>query len=207
VSGGAIEIKTSSPAAYSVRPNPNTNQYIIEIQNAELAEPLKRPFIMKDFEGAFGSINAYQNTGASTSRIVVQLKGSGEPVVSQEGNTILVMPPGGADGATVKMAAAETAGPEVAGAEAAEDDTDSASYDTKNAAESEKVLSARTLDEFLTGSGKFFGRPISIQTNDADIRDVIAFIAEESGVNLVISDDVDGKVSVKLRQVPWTRHS
>lgn len=74
MSGGTIEIKTSSPATYNVRPNPETNQYIIEIQNAELADSLKRPYIMKDFEGAFGSINAYQNPGALTSRIVVQLK-------------------------------------------------------------------------------------------------------------------------------------
>lgn len=196
--GGTIEIKTSVQATYNVRPNADTNQYIIEIQNALLADSLKRPYIMKDFEGAFGAINAYQNSGASTSRIVVQLKGGGEPVISQEGNTILVMPPGESGGAAVTTAVAEPV-PEVT----PEADTDAESYDTKNAAESEKVLSARTLDEFLTGSGKFFGRPISIQTNDADIRDVISFIAEESGVNLVISDDVDGKVSVKLRQVPW----
>jgi type IV pilus assembly protein PilQ len=71
------------------------------------------------------------------------------------------------------------------------------------ARKSEQILGARSLDEFLTGGGRFFGRPISIQTNDAEVRDVISFIAEESGVNLVMGDDVDGKISLKLRQVPW----
>lgn len=196
LNGGTIEIKTASPAIYNVRPNPGANQYVIEIQNATLTEPLKRPYIMKDFEGAFGAINAYQNTGGKISRIVVQLKSAGEPIVSQEGNTLLVMAPGSGSPANLAAASAESA-------KESSHNTDAESYNVKEASENEKVLAARTLDEFLTGSGRFFGRPISIQTNDADVRDVIGFIAEESGVNLVIADDVDGKVSVKLRQVPW----
>jgi type IV pilus assembly protein PilQ len=196
--GGTVEIKTSGPATYNVRPNPNTNQYVIEIENATLSESLKRPYIMKDFEGSFGAINAYQNPGGRTARIVVQLKNAGEPVVSQEGNSLLVMPPGEV-APTTNVAEQTPSG----GVETLSNNTDSESYDVKAATDSEKILGARTLDEFLTGSGRFFGRPISIQTNDADIRDVIQFIAEESGVNLVIADDVEGKVSVKLRQVPW----
>jgi type IV pilus assembly protein PilQ len=200
--GGSIEIKTTLPAKYKVRPNASNNQYVIEIEDASLTESLKRPFIMKDFDGAFGAINAYQNPGGRTARVVVQLKGGGEPVVSQEGSTLLVVPPGqgAAPAAPVAKAAA---GEEPLDAMTEEEASDNNSYDVRKANASEKVLGARTLDEFLTGSGRFFGRPISIQTSDADIRDVIAFIAEESGVNLVIADDVSGKVSLKLRQVPW----
>lgn len=198
--GGTIEIKTSSPANYNVRTNPDMNQYIIEVQNATLADSLKRPFIMKDFEGAFGTINAYQNPGGQTARIVVQMKGQGEPVISQEGNSLLVLPPDGSSA----MSVATTNPTEAAVSPAPEGPkTDKDSYNVTEAAKDEKILGARTLDEFLTGSGKFYGRPISIETNDAEVRDVIKFIAEESGVNLVIADDVEGKVSVKLRQVPW----
>src|SRR6185437_5472725 len=71
------------------------------------------------------------------------------------------------------------------------------SYNVDQAKKEDKILGARTLDEFLTGNNKFFGRPISIETNDADIRDVINFIADESGVNIVVSDDVQGKISLK----------
>lgn len=210
--GGTIEIKTSVQAAYNVRPNPDKNQYVVEIKNAVLAEALTRPFIMKDFEGAFGTVNAYQNPGGNIARIVIQMKGDlGEPVFTQEGNSLLVIPPG-ASATPTTLSAAPAPEPEGSalsesgGITAASEQnavTDSDSYDTQKASESEKTLAARTLDEFLTGSGKFFGRPISIETNSADIRDVIKFIAEESGVNLVISDDVEGKVTLKLRQVPW----
>jgi type IV pilus assembly protein PilQ len=64
-------------------------------------------------------------------------------------------------------------------------------------------LSARTLDEFLTGNQKFFGRKISLQVKDADVRDVVNFLAEDSGANVVMSDDVKGHISLKLRRVPW----
>lgn len=193
-SGGAVEIKTTSPATYSMRPSTNANQFVVEIQNAALADSLKRPYIMKDFESVFGTINAYQNPGGRTARIVIQMKGAGEPVITQEGNTLLVTAPGMGD--VLKLAKQKSEDEKTL-------NQDKDSYNTREAQEQEKILGARTLDEFLTGSGRFFGRPISIQTNGADIRDVITFIAEESGVNLVIADDVDGKVSLKLRQVPW----
>ena len=75
--------------------------------------------------------------------------------------------------------------------------------DGEDKPQTRQSLSARTLDEFLTGNQKFFGRNISLQVKDADVRDVVNFLAEESGANVVMSDDVDGKISLKLRRVPW----
>lgn len=189
--GGTIAIKTSGPVKYTTRYNAKTQQYVVELMNTQLSAAMKRPYIMKDFETPFGAINAYQNSGSSTARIVVQLKTGGEPVVQQEGDSLIVLPP-----SAEAIVASGTEAPRKK--EAWEE-----SYDIDAADKAERILGARSLDEFLTGSGRFYGRPISIQTNDADIRDVINFIAEESGVNLVIGDDVEGKISLKLRQVPW----
>ena len=189
-SGGTIAIKTSSPAQYTTRYNEKTQQYIIELQNTQLSSAMKRPYIMKDFDTSFGAINAYQASGSQVARIVVQMKSDGEPLVQQEGNSLLVLPPSMASSTPI-------AGTGGAGAQGWQK-----SYDV-TAAEKEESLGARTLDEFLTGNGRFFGRPISIQINDADVRDVISFIADESGVNLVLGEDVDGKISLKLRDVPW----
>ncbi len=55
----------------------------------------------------------------------------------------------------------------------------------------------------MTGNQNFFGRNISLQVKDADVRDVVNFLAEESGANIVMSDDVTGKISLKLRRIPW----
>jgi type IV pilus assembly protein PilQ len=68
---------------------------------------------------------------------------------------------------------------------------------------SEKILSSQNLAEFLAGNTKFYGKKISIETNDMDVREALKFITDESGVNMVISDEVKGSLSLKLRQVPW----
>ena len=195
--GGTVEIKTDQPTEYTIRTNRNLNQTVVEIPNSKLSEQLQRPFIMKDFDTSFGAINAYENPGGDVARIVVQMKGAEQPVISQVGNAILLTP------GTPGQQAVQAAGDEGGGENIHYTASDKASYNVAEAKKSEQILGARTLDEFLTGDNKFFGRPISIETDDADVRDVIKFIADESGVNIVISDDVQGKISLKLRQVPW----
>lgn len=196
-STGQIVIEADAPLNFQTRLNPDTNQFVIEVPGAYLPDRLKRPFLMKEFPSAqFGAINAYQKAGSATPRIVVQLKDAsmGEPLVEAAGNSLMVMPVGSSALAQEPIAEPE---PPVEAAPV------EASYDVAAAQRDEKILGARTLDEFLMGNTKFYGRPISIQIKDADIRDVLNFIADESGSNLVVSDDVQGRVSIKLRQVPW----
>ncbi|MGH7318047.1 MAG: secretin N-terminal domain-containing protein [Candidatus Rokuibacteriota bacterium] len=46
-------------------------------------------------------------------------------------------------------------------------------------------------------------RLISLDFKDADINNVLRILAEFSGLNIVTSEDVKGKVTVKLTNVPW----
>jgi type IV pilus secretin PilQ/predicted competence protein len=48
------------------------------------------------------------------------------------------------------------------------------------------------------------GRLISLDFKDADVVNLLRILAAESGRNIVISDDVRGKMSISLRNVPWT---
>ena len=188
--GGTVVIETSEPVSYQTRMNADTNQYIVEIAGAELPAKLKRPYLMKDFGGSFAAINAYQTAGSPTARVVIQLKSAGgEPVVQQEGSQLVVIPSG-----HTNVAHNET--PEAQGA--AEPEAANASSTGTGG-----VLESRSLDEFLMGNNKFYGKEISIQVKDGDIRDVLNFIAEESGINMVLSEDVKGTVSLKMRKVPW----
>src|SRR5438034_11420665 len=47
------------------------------------------------------------------------------------------------------------------------------------------------------------GRLISFDFKDADVVNLLRILAAESGRNIVISDDVKGKMSLSLRNVPW----
>lgn len=65
------------------------------------------------------------------------------------------------------------------------------------------IMSSDDLEEFLISNNRFYGKKISIETNRMDMKDALRFISEESGVNLIIDDSVNGNVSLKLRSVPW----
>ena len=47
------------------------------------------------------------------------------------------------------------------------------------------------------------GAPIDLNVKDADIHDVFRLIADAARVNLVIPDDVTGRVTLRLRREPW----
>jgi type IV pilus assembly protein PilQ len=50
---------------------------------------------------------------------------------------------------------------------------------------------------------KHHGTPVDLDLVHADVRDVLRMLADTANVNLVVSDDVDGKVTLKLKRVPW----
>lgn len=49
----------------------------------------------------------------------------------------------------------------------------------------------------------FTGQKISLDFKDADIRNLIRLIADISGLNIIVSDNVKGKVTIKLENIPW----
>ncbi len=50
---------------------------------------------------------------------------------------------------------------------------------------------------------QYRGFPVSLNLREADVVTVLHVLAEEAGVNLVVGDDVRGKVDVHLVNVPW----
>ncbi len=50
---------------------------------------------------------------------------------------------------------------------------------------------------------EYSGQKISIDLQDADVELVLRLIAEVSGHNLIIDDNVKGKISLKLQDIPW----
>ncbi len=54
-----------------------------------------------------------------------------------------------------------------------------------------------------TAARRFKGKKINIDLQDADIVNVIRLIGDVSGKNVVVGEDVKGRVTIKLRNVPW----
>jgi type IV pilus assembly protein PilQ len=50
---------------------------------------------------------------------------------------------------------------------------------------------------------RYTGERISIDLQDADVEHVLRLISEISGYNLILDDDISGKISLKLVDIPW----
>ena len=49
----------------------------------------------------------------------------------------------------------------------------------------------------------FKGRKISLDFQDVEVRTILQILAKESGINIVASDTVNGKMTLSLKDVPW----
>jgi type IV pilus assembly protein PilQ len=75
----------------------------------------------------------------------------------------------------------------------------------------EPVLAAGCADQTLEGAGGgwptaqkvYTGQKISLDFRDADIVNVLRILSEVGGINIVITDDVKGKITIRLVDVPW----
>jgi type IV pilus assembly protein PilQ len=55
----------------------------------------------------------------------------------------------------------------------------------------------------VRGGQRFSGRRIDLDFKDADIHNILRLLAEVGGVNIITSDDVNGSVTIRMRNVPW----
>jgi type IV pilus assembly protein PilQ len=51
--------------------------------------------------------------------------------------------------------------------------------------------------------GKYDGRRIDLDLKDADIHNVLRLLADVGRVNIVTADDVQGNVTIRMRNIPW----
>ena len=223
-SGGTVVIKVDSDFYFKTRSNIENKQFVVEVANANLPDKFKRPYLMKEFKGAsFGALNAYQKSGSSIARVVLQLKGEKDPIVQKEGNTLLIIPATSEipvaeeaeEDPNQKLKEAEGLQENVALEAEPRDDLDlnidyskggtPEAYPKYEMAEETKnlLLNARTLEEFLLKHRKYYGKPISIQVDNTGVKDVLEMISEEAGLNLALPNELGGSISLKLRKVPW----
>lgn len=181
--GGTVVITGNQPLKYSVRKNRELNQFVVEVKDSILPIRLQRPFFAKDIPGIVGAIQAYQSSSSDLSNIVIQLRaGFPEPLVQADGNKLLVV-----------MQSEES--PSVYSPRLA---SGSSGSDAQGA-----LLSTASLEDYLRANSKFYGKKISIEFDDIELRDVFKLITEEAGINMIVAEDVKGKMSLKLRDVPW----
>jgi type IV pilus assembly protein PilQ len=79
--------------------------------------------------------------------------------------------------------------------------TESAVSDTRSAGFATEAT--EFADEGAPQQRRYVGKKVSFEFKDIDIHNLLRIIAEISKKNMVVADDVGGRVTIRLRNVPW----
>jgi len=181
-----LAIRTDRAVRYDIKPSkPGYNQFIIEIPNATLSKRIKKSVDVSASDGLVTSVTLQEIAGPyKTSRFVAQLSSEVQPEIIQQNNMIYVSFPSAEE--------INIAGPAPAAKIAGANDIEAA-----------RQFSRMNFEDYLARPATFYGSRMSIEVGDADIIDVLRMVQEVSGMNIVVSNNVKGKVAVSLKNVPW----
>jgi len=58
-------------------------------------------------------------------------------------------------------------------------------------------------NKLVQGTQGYRGEKISFNFQDVDLRAVLGIIADESNLNIIASESVTGKLTLKVKDIPW----
>lgn len=149
------------------------NSVVVDIGNAQLPAALQRPINVTDFATPVQRIDARATSNGA--QLVLGTQGEFESMAYQSGNEYIVeiVPRTSMAGVAKPKAAAPAMGASAMGA----------------------ATSASTV--------RYSGKPVTFNFQDVPVRTVLQLIAEESNLNIVAADTVQGNVTLRLINVPW----
>ena len=151
---------------------------VVDIGNAQLPAALQRPINVTDFATPVQRIEA--RATSSGAQLVLGTQGEFESMAYQSGNDYIVeiVPRASTAGVAKAKAAAPAMGATAMGATA---------------------MGATS----STSTVRYSGKPVTFNFQDVPVRTVLQLIAEESNLNIVAADTVQGNVTLRLINVPW----
>ncbi len=179
-----LVVRSDQPLTFEKTENETDKQIVLEFKNAKLAnKSVGRKLDTSSFDSAVVLVSPYEMKDKGVVRVVVQLREKVGTEVSQEG-TILKL--------AFQNTSKQIQAPSVVAASPAP-------------ATPEVPEKKDRLQEFFDNqeTKRFNGRPIVLKFRDADLIDAFRVIGEASGFNIILGDDVKGKVTLSLVNVPW----
>ena len=182
-SGTTARIEVSGRVEHAVsRPDPRT--IVLTLEGARLPARLERSVDTSGVSGPLLLVSSF-NQPSGKVRVVVTLRSeASDQVVETSKGLVWTVVSGQAE-----RHAAEEA-PEVPAAVTAQ----AAGFG--GAAPDYALLGA-------PGQKQYTGQRITLEFHDIDVRNLLRLLADVSKKNMVVADDVTGKITVALRNVPW----
>ena len=175
--GGKVELKLSAPVAWKVD-QPDAKSLVLTLDAARLPKKLERSLDTSALETPVKMISAFPVPGEPNQvRVVVAASGPIHEKMEQTGQ-----------GLSWQLTSAAGKPDEAATAAKA------AAFSTEAPAIAKEGVVQRA---------RYVGKKVSFEFKDIDIHNLLRVIAEVSKKNIVVGDDVTGKVTIRLRNVPW----
>ncbi|WP_425478950.1 type IV pilus secretin PilQ [Lysobacter antibioticus] len=153
------------------------SEVLVNVGNAQLPASLQRPLNVSDFATPVQRVEA-RASGTGT-QLVLNTSGAYDTMAYQTGREYIVE-------VVPRTAAAGNRAVGAAGAKSAA----SAAGSTAGSTQPGVVRS-------------YSGRPVTFNFQDVPVRTVLQLVAEESNLNIVAADTVQGNVTLRLVNVPW----
>lgn len=177
-SGGRVNLKLSGAVAWKVeRPDPRSA--VLTLENAKLPRRLERSLDTSALETPVKMISAFSVPGEGNRvRVVVAAEGAIDENVSQV-----------AGGLSWRLSVKDGV------------KTEQVAVTQRTAGFTAEAPTYAS--EGAPQQARYRGKKVSFEFKDIDIQNLLRVIAEISKKNIVVADDVTGKVTIRLRNVPW----
>ncbi|MBN2124573.1 MAG: type IV pilus secretin PilQ [Deltaproteobacteria bacterium] len=181
----SVKVTTNKKVQFDVK-RKGARALLVHFKGASIPPNLLRPLDTTFFEGAVERIAPSHSPDQKSVSLEIALR---EPVpyhVSQNEGAV-----------EIRFASATKAPPKLTLNPTGKG---SANSPEKNSNDTESPVSK---DRFVGSTKPFAGEKMSFDFRDADIKNVLYFIANAVGLNIVWESGLSGKVSLKLDNVPW----
>ncbi|HEU4383076.1 MAG TPA: type IV pilus secretin PilQ, partial [Anaeromyxobacteraceae bacterium] len=180
---GAARIEIAGKTAHSVT-RPDSRTLVLTLEGAQLEKRLERSLDTASFDGPVTMVSSFNQPSTGQVRVVATLRGEAtDRLVETPAGLAWTVSPGHPE----RAAEAEPVLVAEAHAQAAGFSAEAPSYALSGAPQRRE----------------YTGRRITLDFHDIEIRNLLRLIADVSKKNVVVADNVTGKVTVSLRNVPW----
>jgi type IV pilus assembly protein PilQ len=214
---GKVTLTGSGKLPYKVS-QPDSSHLVLELPGVVLPKKLVRSIDTREKGGALASLAAFNPRDNGGARVTLAFAADTVFDVSQQDAVIAVTltAPARAEAAPKSAAEVTPAGVTAPAALAVVTPTGVSEAAPQVAAEAapaaapavvtEKPLPAAADKKVALSAaktGSYAGERVTLDFQDADVKNVLRLIAEVSGLNIITSDQVGGTISMRMVDVPW----
>ena len=205
VSGGAVLVISDTPLEYEIS-QPDASHLLVDLRGVDLSRELVRSQDTRDMDGALQAMSSYNPRGGGGARVSLTFIAGTTYEIDQTGGTLTVSLTAPQTVTTSEpMAQADVLQPEpaVLAPTTSVESAQTAPTPALTSVQPKILAEVMPVPSRKQEGPKYTGERITLDFQNADLLNVLRLIAEVSGLNIITAEGVGGKISMRMRDVPW----